>query len=389
VVGSLNLTRVGGAEAHFGEHEFELSKLFAGQASIALQNAEAHVTVSSRADLDALTGLRNHGTFQRDLAEMVETGKPFSLLMMDLDSFKTFNDTYGHPAGDALLQTVAGAIVSATRQNDRAYRYGGDEFALLLFGASRAHAGEVAGRVRTAVTQGARSSAVGEFGVHVSASVGAAHWPADGKSAAALVEAADAALYRAKRQRPDSTGPGLGVGPGRAAQVASGRWVDAGRGLITAGTASEAADAMVSLAGALCGASDCFVALSDEIADRLSATRVPAGVAAGVASEGAANSRLGLVQIAADGAFASKPKAIRAGVGVWGRVWQSGKAEREEDGPVARTGSPLTLHGAVIGVIGVSAPAIVGLGQDRSGELAFVAALGSATLERLVDRPAD
>jgi GAF domain-containing protein len=68
VVGSLNLTRVGGPEAHFSEHEFELSKLFAGQASIALQNAEAHVTVSTRADLDALTGLRNHGTFQRDLA---------------------------------------------------------------------------------------------------------------------------------------------------------------------------------------------------------------------------------------------------------------------------------------------------------------------------------
>ncbi|HEX7491031.1 MAG TPA: GAF domain-containing protein, partial [Candidatus Limnocylindrales bacterium] len=151
VVGSLNLTRVGGQEAHFGEHEFELSKLFAGQASIALQNAEAHVTVSSRADLDALTNLRNHGTFQRDLAAMVETGKPFSLLMMDLDSFKTFNDTYGHPAGDTLLETVAGAIVSATRQNDRAYRYGGDEFALLLFGASRAHADEVAGRVRSAV----------------------------------------------------------------------------------------------------------------------------------------------------------------------------------------------------------------------------------------------
>ena len=74
VVGSLNLTRVGGPEAHFGEHEFELSKLFAGQASIALQNAETHVTVSSRADLDALTGLRNHGTFQRDLAAMIEAG---------------------------------------------------------------------------------------------------------------------------------------------------------------------------------------------------------------------------------------------------------------------------------------------------------------------------
>ena len=194
VMGSLNLTRIGGSEVNFTEHEFELSKLFAGQASIALQNAEAHVTVASRADLDALTGLRNHGTFQRDLTALIEVGDPFALLMMDLDSFKGFNDTYGHPAGDALLQTVAKAIVTATRQNDQAYRYGGDEFALLLTGASGSHAEEVAARVRSAVRDTVRGSAVGGFGAQVTASVGAAHWPADGRSKAALVVAADAAL---------------------------------------------------------------------------------------------------------------------------------------------------------------------------------------------------
>ena len=201
VVGSLNLARVGGAEAHFSEPEFELSKLFAGQASIALQNAEAHVTVSTRADLDALTGLRNHGTFQRDLDALVDAGKPFSLLMMDLDSFKSFNDTYGHPAGDALLQTVAKAIVGATRQNDRAYRYGGDEFALLLLGASRAKAEEVAGRVRVAVREAVRVSPVGGADLPFGASVGVAYWPADGPGKAELVSAADAALYEAKRRR--------------------------------------------------------------------------------------------------------------------------------------------------------------------------------------------
>ena len=115
VVGSLNLTRLGGPETHFTEHEFELCKLFAGQASIALQNAEAHVTMATRADLDALTGLRNHGTFQRDLSSVIEAGKPFSLLMMDLDSFKAFNDAYGHPAGDTLLEVVAKAIVTQRR----------------------------------------------------------------------------------------------------------------------------------------------------------------------------------------------------------------------------------------------------------------------------------
>jgi diguanylate cyclase (GGDEF)-like protein len=389
VVGSLNLTRVGGPEAHFSEHEFELSKLFAGQASIALQNAEAHVTVSSRADLDALTSLRNHGTFQRDLAEMVETGKPFSLLMMDLDFFKTFNDTYGHPAGDALLQTVAGAMVSATRQNDRAYRYGGDEFALLLFGASRAHAGEVAGRVRTAVTESVRTSALGEFGVHVSASVGAAHWPADGESAAALLEAADAALYRAKRQRPEGAGPGLGVGPGRAPQIASGKWVNAGRELITASTVSGTAAAMAALAAALCGATDVFVALDDEICVNPVPASVAAPVAVGTVSDAVLSRKPALVQVAGDGAFAAKPQSIQAGVGLWGRVWQSGKAEREQDDLASRMGAPLMVHGMVAGVIGVSVPSVARLGQDRSEELAFVADLGSATLERLLDRSAD
>jgi diguanylate cyclase (GGDEF)-like protein len=201
VVGSLNLARVGGPETHFGEPEFELCKLFAGQASIALQNAEAHVTVSTRADLDALTGLRNHGTFQRDLDSLVEAGEPFALLMMDLDSFKAFNDTFGHPAGDALLGTVAKAIVGATRQNDRAYRYGGDEFAVLLAGTSGSHATEVAGRVRVAVRDAVGTSHPGAADVRFGVSIGAAHWPADGPAKADLVGAADAALYEAKRRR--------------------------------------------------------------------------------------------------------------------------------------------------------------------------------------------
>ncbi len=201
VVGSLNLIRVGGAEAAFSEHEFEMGKLFASQASLALQNAEAHVTVATRADLDALTGLRNHGTFQRDLSNLVDAGDPFSLLMLDLDLFKAFNDTFGHPAGDALLVTVAGALVNAIRQNDQAYRYGGDEFALLLRGASSKVAEEVAARVRSAVREAVVASGIGNGNVPITASVGCACWPDDGGAKADLVEAADAALYRAKRLR--------------------------------------------------------------------------------------------------------------------------------------------------------------------------------------------
>ena len=74
-----------------------------------------------------------------------------AVLMMDLDAFKTFNDTFGHPAGDGLLRTVAEAIAGSIRDGDRAYRYGGDEFAVILPGVGRAEAREIADRIRSAV----------------------------------------------------------------------------------------------------------------------------------------------------------------------------------------------------------------------------------------------
>ena len=73
-IGTLNIGRMGEAEAAFSANEFELTQLFAGQASIALQNAETHGAVRVRADHDALTGLRNHGSFQRELGETVADG---------------------------------------------------------------------------------------------------------------------------------------------------------------------------------------------------------------------------------------------------------------------------------------------------------------------------
>jgi diguanylate cyclase (GGDEF)-like protein len=203
-IGTLNIGRMGEAEAHFSDNDFELTKLFAGQASIALQNAQTHGEVRVRAEHDALTGLRNHGSFQRDLHGVID-GEPvrFAVLMLDLDAFKAFNDARGHPAGDALLIEVARAMDSATRDGDRLYRYGGDEFAAILPGADRLVAHEVADRIRRAVAD--RSAVIG--GPPIAMSVGVACYPDDGRTTDELVVVADHALYLVKpaeRARPET-----------------------------------------------------------------------------------------------------------------------------------------------------------------------------------------
>ena len=201
-IGTLNIGRVGNAEAYFSTNEFELTKLFAGQASIALQNAEAHGEVRVRAEQDALTGLRNHGAFQRELGEAVgpvAAGRPFAVLMIDLDAFKPFNDTRGHPAGDALLTEIARAMETAIRDGDRLYRYGGDEFAAILPNTDRMAAHDVAERLRRTVAElSARDAGV-------TISIGVACFPEDGRAKGALVAIADQAMYLAK---PVATGDG-------------------------------------------------------------------------------------------------------------------------------------------------------------------------------------
>jgi diguanylate cyclase (GGDEF)-like protein len=192
--GVLTLERLGTAD-RFTDEEFELVKLFGAQVSIALQNAEEHRAVEIRAETDGLTGLRNKATFDRQLAQAVAHGDPFSVVMVDLDDFKAVNDAQGHQAGDAVLRHIAAALRNSVRDTDVVFRYGGDEFTLLLPGTDAAGAWAVADKVSRTV--GAVESVPGAR--PVTCSIGIASYPADGADPDAVLLAADRACYASKR----------------------------------------------------------------------------------------------------------------------------------------------------------------------------------------------
>jgi diguanylate cyclase (GGDEF)-like protein/excisionase family DNA binding protein len=213
-VGVITLERMGEGRS-FTEDEFELVQLFAAQVSVGLQNAEVHQAVEHRAQTDVLTGLLNHGTFVERMNRLIAASEPFSLVMLDLDRFKGVNDGFGHQAGDRLLRLVADSIVSASRDTDAVFRYGGDEFAVLLPGTLSSEVDAIAGRIRGAVAMtvappgGARARSRA-----IEASAGTASFPDDGATAEEVLLAADRACFVAKRSgggRVASAAEGLAI----------------------------------------------------------------------------------------------------------------------------------------------------------------------------------
>ena len=164
--------------------------------------AEANARLAQLAVTDGLTGLYNHRHFHERIALEVErsqrSGLPLSLLMLDVDHFKQFNDTFGHPAGDEVLRQLARVLTDTRRANDVVARYGGEEFAVILVDTAKFTAAKVAERVRERVAGHDFSDAAPRAG-RLSVSVGVATFPDDGTDAEALVRAADTALYAAKR----------------------------------------------------------------------------------------------------------------------------------------------------------------------------------------------
>ncbi len=198
--GVLTVERLGRREP-FTDEEFDLVKLFAAQVSIALRNAQTLEAAEVRARTDPLTGLLNRGAFSERLARAVRAGEPFGLVMIDLDEFSAYNNTMGHQAGDRLLQEIALAIPEAARASDATFRYGGDEFTVMLPGSDGAGMRNVGDRIGAAVTQvGVQGSVWAAEGFRVSASIGTGAFPADGDTAESVLLAADRACFVAKRR---------------------------------------------------------------------------------------------------------------------------------------------------------------------------------------------
>ena len=198
--GVLTLERLG-TEAPFDQREFELVQLFAAQVSIALRNAESFQAAEVRARTDDLTGLLNHGAFKDWLAQIVGAGEAFGVVMIDLDEFKAINDALGHQVGDRALREIARAILGAARESDAVFRYGGDEFAVLLPRSDAFGVAGVAERIRVAVEAvGGPGTRWAAEGVRLSASIGTAAFPLDGADAEAILLAADRACFVAKRR---------------------------------------------------------------------------------------------------------------------------------------------------------------------------------------------
>jgi diguanylate cyclase (GGDEF)-like protein len=154
------------------------------------------------ARVDAKTGLLNAREFEASLLHELDhatrSATPLSLLMLDLDHFRNFNNTYGHLAGDAVLRGLAGTIRTELRHGDIAARFGGEEFAVVIPGADHAAALQVAERIRAAVEAMAiEEETAGEL-LHATVSIGVATYPWHGRTPKELTHEADQALYRAK-----------------------------------------------------------------------------------------------------------------------------------------------------------------------------------------------
>jgi len=176
----------------------------AGEVGIIIENAQLYTTAMIKANTDELTGLYNHRHFherlEQEIARSSRFGSTFSLVMMDIDLFKVYNDIYGHLAGDQVLRKVSQYVELSVRNIDLAFRYGGEEFAIILPQTTAQDAYKVAERIRKTI-----EAKTGLRAMPITISLGIASWPKDGVMREEIIGAADTALYCAKNSGRNRT----------------------------------------------------------------------------------------------------------------------------------------------------------------------------------------
>ena len=196
----------GNCKSQAFSRKLKLATTLSEQISLAFANLMLRETLNYQSARDPLTGLFNRRYMEeildRELCRAARNGSPVSLLMIDIDDFKRFNDTYGHEAGDLVLREFGLFLRLQVRGADIACRYGGEEFLLIMSDATMNTACERAETLRqriAALPVPYRGQTLGRITV----SIGVASYPVQGSSAAQLVSSADGALYRAKREGRD------------------------------------------------------------------------------------------------------------------------------------------------------------------------------------------
>src|SRR3989338_3348461 len=178
--------------------------MFANQAGLAIENSQLYEKTLLKSHSDSLTGLWNHGYFQYRLQEEINIAKeaqhPLCVIMADLDNFKTYNDMLGHREGDQLLVQIAKLLTLSARKQDSIYRYGGEEFAILLMQTTKSEAYIIAERIRLTVEKYNFPHEQTIANKKLTVSLGVAVFPGDAESKELLLEHADKALYAAKHQ---------------------------------------------------------------------------------------------------------------------------------------------------------------------------------------------
>jgi len=195
-------------------------EIFANQAVTAIESARSYNEAREQSIRDSLTGAFNHRHFQevlqRELGRAERLGRPLTVLMLDIDDFKSINDRFGHPVGDAILQGIVAEIRNEVRGDmDLLARYGGDEFALVLPETPVAEAVLVAERVRRRVDERLFRMPDSHQVLRATVSIGLATYPDDAAEKKDLVEKADAALYRAKHGGKNAVVATTEAGPGQ------------------------------------------------------------------------------------------------------------------------------------------------------------------------------